>query len=92
MTILDVLTLLSYAALNIDVLLQIRRIYATKSSHDLSLTGMIVRYVAILIILIKFATLSDIPLIIGQALVAVTFTAYLCLAVTFVKHRKKQKS
>ena len=59
MALLDVLTLLSYIALNVDILFQIRRIYHTKSSRDLSLFGMSVRYAAILIILIKFITLSD---------------------------------
>jgi hypothetical protein len=34
MTILDLLTLLSYIALNVDILFQIQRIYQTKSSRD----------------------------------------------------------
>ena len=72
MALLDVLTLLSYIALNVDILFQIRRIYHTKSSRDLSLFGMSVRYAAILIILIKFITLSDVPLIIGQGPVSYT--------------------
>ena len=49
MTLLDLLTLLSYIALNVDILFQIRRIYQTKSSRDLSLVGMSIRYAAILI-------------------------------------------
>ena len=47
MTILDLLTLLSYIALNVDILFQIERIYKTKSSRDLSILGMSVRYAAI---------------------------------------------
>ena len=80
MTILDLLTLLSYIALNVDILFQIKRIYETKSSRDLSIVGMSIRYVAILIILIKFMRISDVPLIIGQGLIVLTFTTYLVLA------------
>jgi hypothetical protein len=51
MTVLDLLTLLSYIVLNVDIVFQIERIYQTKSSRDLSLTGMSIRYAAILIIM-----------------------------------------
>lgn len=90
MELLDLLTLLSYAALNVDILFQIRRIHKTKSSRDLSLLGLTIRYVAILIILIKFLSIGDLPLIIGQGLIAATFTTYFVLAVTYYKHRKKK--
>ena len=82
MTLLDVLTLLSYIALNVDIVFQIKRIYQTKSSRDLSLAGMSIRYAAILIILIKFIRISDMPLIIGQGLIVLTFTTYFALAFT----------
>jgi uncharacterized protein with PQ loop repeat len=84
MTLLDLLTLLSYIALNVDILFQIRRIYQTKSSRDLSLVGMSIRYAAILIILIKFISISDLPLIIGQGLIVLTFTTYIALALYYV--------
>lgn len=87
MTLLDLLTLLSYIALNVDILLQIKRIYHTKSSRDLSLFGLSIRYAAILIILIKFISLSDLPLIIGQGLIALTFTTYFALAVYYFANR-----
>ena len=83
MTLLDLLTLLSYIALNVDILFQIKQIYRTKSSRDLSLAGMSIRYAAILIILIKFVTISDVPLIIGQGLIVLTFTTYLVLALYY---------
>ena len=89
MALLDVLTLLSYIALNVDILFQIRRIYHTKSSRDLSLFGMSVRYAAILIILIKFISLSDVPLIIGQGLIVLTFTTYFALALYYFVVRKQ---
>lgn len=87
MSLLDVATLLSYVALNVDILFQIRHIYRRKSSRDLSLVGMSIRYVAILIILIKFVTLSDLPLILGQGLIMVTFTTYLVLALVYYRAR-----
>ena len=83
MTLLDLLTLLSYIALNVDILFQIRRIYQTKSSRDLSVLGMSIRYAAILIILIKFISISDLPLIIGQGLIVLTFTTYIALALYY---------
>lgn len=89
MDLLDWLTLMSYFALNADILFQIGRIYHTKSSKDLSLLGMTIRYAAILTILIKFISLSDTPLIIGQGLIAITFTAYFVLAAIYFKHSKK---
>ena len=48
-----------------------------------SLVGMSIRYAAILIILIKFMRISDVPLIIGQGLIVLTFTTYLVLALYY---------
>lgn len=90
MSFLDWITLLSYIALNADILFQIRRIYQTKSSKDLSLVGMTIRYIAILIIFIKFINLSDTALIIGQGLIAITFTVYFVLAVAYFYYRKQK--
>ncbi|HJO89630.1 MAG: hypothetical protein QGH85_00530 [Candidatus Pacebacteria bacterium] len=89
MNLLDSLTLISYIALNVDILFQIRQIYKTKSSKDLSLIGLTIRYAAILIILIKFISLSDFPLIAGQGLIAFTFTTYFIFALYYFIHRKK---
>ena len=85
MALLDLLTLASYIALNVDILFQIRQVRRTRSSRDLSLFGMSVRYAAILIILVKFATLGELPLIIGQLLIALTFGSYLALAVYYAR-------
>ena len=90
MALLDLLTLLSYVALNVDIMFQIRRICRTKSSRDLSLFGMSVRYAAILIILFKFISLSDVPLILGQGLIVLTFTTYFALALYYFAHRNPE--
>lgn len=88
-TTLDWLTLISYIALNVDILFQIRTIYNTKSSKDLSLLGMTIRYIAIVIILVKFISVSDTSLIIGQGLITVTFSLYFVLAIMYFKQRPK---
>ena len=90
MTVLDLLTLLSYIALNVDIVFQIKRIYQTKSCRDLSLTGMSIRYAAILIILIKFISISDVPLVIGQGLIVLTFSTYFSLALYYLAKRNER--
>lgn len=90
MNLLDILTIASYIALNVDVLFQIHKIFETKSCDDISLIGLAVRYAAILIILIKFLSLSELPLILGQVLLTVTFTFYLALVGHyFIKCKRK---
>jgi hypothetical protein len=79
MTMLDIITFASYVALTADIVFQIRNIRTTCSSHDISIIGISIRYAAILIILYKFMTLSDWPLVLGQGLLAIVFTAYLVL-------------
>lgn len=90
MTILDELTLVSYVALNVDIILQVRRIHKTKSSRDLSLLGMSIRFLAIAIILVKFISLRDTALIIGQGLIAATFVIYFLAALNYFRFRKKR--
>jgi len=49
---------------------------------------MSIRYIAILMILIKFVSLDDGPLIVGQALIAIFFSIYFILAgVYFIKSK-----
>jgi hypothetical protein len=67
---------------------QIQRIYQTKSARDLSLTGMSIRCAAIVIIMVKFISISDVPLIIGQGLILLTFSTYLALAVYYFANRR----
>ena len=88
MDLLSFITLLSYIALNVDIVLQLKRIYQTKSSSDLSMLGLGIRYAAIIIIMVKFATLKDTALIVGQGLIVVTFTAYFVLAIIYSLRKK----
>src|SRR3989344_7789513 len=91
MNALDLLTLFSYIALNVDIIFQIKQLRATKSSRDLSLIGLSIRYGAILIILVKFVSLSDLPLVVGQGLIAITFTTYFILAIYYSLHGKLRR-
>jgi len=92
MSFLNWLTLFSYIALNVDVLLETRKIYRTKSSADLSLFGMAIRFFALVILLIKFDSLGDVSLIIGQGLVALTFAFYFVLALSYFRHKKSRRN
>lgn len=87
MDTLDIITLLSFFALTADILFQIRNIYTRHSSDDISLTGISIRYVAILVIFYKFYTLSEWPLLIGQGMLAIVFTLYLVLAFHYHRHK-----
>ena len=88
MNLLNILTMLSFVALNVDIIFQTKRIYKTKSSHDISLLGLGIRYGAIMIILIKYISLDDTTLFVGQACIAVTFTVYFFLAVSYFRHKR----
>lgn len=91
MDLLDWLTLFSYGAINLDIVFEIRKIRQTKSSKDLSLMGMSLRYLAIAIIFIKFVSLDETPLIIGQGLIALTFTLYFALALLYFRNKPKRQ-
>jgi uncharacterized protein with PQ loop repeat len=88
MDILNLFTLLAFVALNLDIIFQTIHVFKTKSSRDISLPGLLIRLFAIVIILIKYFALSDITLVIGQALILLTFTLYLGLAVYYFIRRK----
>jgi|GEM_PF-1352931 hypothetical protein len=83
MDLLNSITLLSYLALTADILFQIKHLRHTKSSRDISLSGVFIRYLAILIIFYKFFTLDEGVLLVGQGLLAIVFTLYLFLALCY---------
>ena len=51
---------------------------------------MTIRYIAVIIILLKFINLSDKPLVIGQGLIAFTFSIYFVLALSYYQRREKE--
>lgn len=92
MNLLDLLTLLSFIGLNIDVLLQAHKIRQVKSSEDISMGGLLVRWVAIFVILYKLICIGDVALIVGQGLLAITFTSYMVLVFSYIPKSKKRTS
>lgn len=91
MNLLDFLTLLSFIGLNVDIILQVHKIRQVKSSEDISLTGLFIRFIAIFVILYKLICVGDMALIFGQALLAVTFTGYMFLVFSYLPRRKKRR-
>lgn len=85
MHFLDIITFASYIALTVDVILQIHQVYLSKSSRDISIVGLSIRYLAILIIFYKFFTLGEWPLFLGQLLLTISFTLYLILVIIYYK-------
>lgn len=87
MNLLDGLVILAYIAFDLDFMLQIRRIYHTKSSKDIALSGLTVRLAAIIIFLFKYLTLNSPLLIIGQTSMALMLSVYLILGVVYFRRR-----
>ena len=83
--IVNYITLIAFAAFTIDNLIQIRHIWKRKSSKDISIKGSSIRLSAGLIILIKFLTLKDIYLVVGQGIFIVTLATYFVLLLKFRK-------
>jgi len=91
MNLLDLITLLSFVGLTVDILLQAHKVRQVKSSEDISLLGLSVRFFAIFIILYKLIMIGDFALIVGQAMLAVVFTSYLVLVVAYLPGKKKKR-
>ncbi len=79
MHILDIATIVALMALNIDIFLQNQKVYRRKSSKDISLPGLSVRYIAIFIILTKYVAINDKVLVFGQSLIALNVMVYIVL-------------
>lgn len=79
MHFVDLAALFSLLALNVDIALQNRRVFLRRSSRDISIIGLLVRYAAIFVLLIKYVTLDDAILIAGQAIIALNVTLYVVL-------------
>jgi len=91
MNLLDLITLLSFVGLTIDILLQAHKVRQMKSSEDISLLGLSVRFIAIFIILYKLIIVGDFALIVGQAMIAIVFTSYLVLVISYLPTKKNRR-
>lgn len=87
--IVNYATLISYIAFSTDLIVQILRIYKRKSSLDVSYKGTAFRLVGSLVILMKFISLKDNYLILGQILLSITAATYLIVIILYRNPLKK---
>jgi len=85
----NTLVIISYIALNLDVLLQNYRVLAMRDSVDISLTGVLMRLFAVAVLAMKFQILDEWALFVGQSILAVNVAIYLLL-VTRYRYKKKR--
>ena len=90
MDTLDLLTAIALGALSIDVGLQIWRVMKMKSSEDVSISGVVIRFIAALVMLVKFSWIQDAVLVWGQVILVIVLTYYLFLLVK-LRPRKDRK-
>ena len=83
--IIDYALIIAFIALTLDIIIQIIHIWKRRSSKDISLKGCIIRFIGVLIILVKFFLLKDIYLIFGQTLLMLTYILYIFLIIYFRK-------
>lgn len=85
MWILDYAVLLAFSSFIIELLFQIRHTLNRKSSIDISITSVIIRFLAGIVLLIRYLVIKDTFLIIGQ----ITFSSiFLILILLILFYRK----
>ena len=89
MELINLLVVVSFVALNLDVLLQNYRLYQIRESVDISLSGVALRLFAVIILAIKFNLLGEDALFVGQSILGVNVSIYLVL-VTRYRYKKKR--
>jgi hypothetical protein len=87
--LINLLVIVSFVALNLDVLLQNYRLYQIRESVDISLSGVALRLFAVIVLATKFHLLDEGALFAGQSLLAVNVAVYLAL-VTRYRYKKKR--
>ena len=88
MNFIDWATFISFVAFNTDLVFEIQKVHSTRDSKDVSLPGIFIRLAASVLIFMKFVSIEDKALIIGQG----TFTTILFLYfVLLMKYKKKKK-
>lgn len=78
-------SIIAYMAFSIDLLMQIFKIQKNKSSDDVTSWGVGIRLMGSCILLLKFITVNDSYLMVGQGLFSLTILAYLLTVVYFKK-------
>lgn len=89
MDVINILVVVSFVALNLDVLLQNYRLFEIRESVDISLSGVALRLLAVVILAAKFYMLDEGALFIGQTVLGLNVAVYLVL-VTRYRYKKKR--
>lgn len=92
MELINLLVIISFAALNLDVLLQNYRLYRIHESVDISLTGVVLRLFAVIVLAAKFYILGEAALFTGQAILVINVLAYLVLVTRYHFKKKRRHS
>jgi hypothetical protein len=87
--LVDYATVIYYIAFSADLLFQIIRVYRRKSSLDISWKGTFVRTIGSSVIFIKFLTVGDRSLIVGQSVFLIAVFVYLILVIYYRKPKNK---
>ena len=83
--LLNYITIFAYVAFTTETIFQIVHLYKRKSSLDISLNGCIIRLIAVLVVLIKFVSIDDWILIIGQIFLVTSYIIYFSLVIVYRK-------
>jgi hypothetical protein len=81
----DIATIVAYAALAVDLLMQIHRVWIRKHSADVSILGECVRVTAAAVIFIKLLLVRDPVLILGHVIIVALLVVYIALLIRFRK-------
>lgn len=74
---------LGYGLFYVDLLFQIRRLFKTRSSRDVSAQGIVIRLGAAILFQLKYLAVHDLPLIVGGLIYTILVAIYALLAFRF---------
>lgn len=83
MWILDYAVLLAFSSFIVESLFQIRHTLKRKSSADISITGVTIRFLAGIIFVVKYLVIKDLFLLIGQVVFSSVFLVLLILVIIY---------
>lgn len=86
--ILNYTTLIAFIFFTVDLCFQIRRITVNRSATDISPIGLFIRFLASIVLLLKYIDVQDSFLIGGQILGTIAITTYFLLTLYYRSAKK----
>jgi uncharacterized protein with PQ loop repeat len=83
--LIDYATIIALLALTLDILIQILHIWKRKSSLDISIKGATLRVAAATILLLKYVSIQEPFLLLGQAIFLSSYITYFILLIVYRK-------